>query len=68
MSAKKLTGAFEKTVVALLPLSPEERRRVIEAVHSLIEIGPGQRQNADAGARAPGRKPARRAARPRGRG
>jgi hypothetical protein len=54
MSAKKLTGAFEKTVVALLPLSPEERRRVIEAVHALIEIGPGRRQNADA--KTPGRK------------
>ncbi len=48
MSAKKLTAAFEKTVVALLPLSPEERRRVIEAVHALIEIGPGRRRNADA--------------------
>jgi hypothetical protein len=59
MSAKKLTSAFEKTVVALLPLSPEERRRVIEAVHALIEIGPGRRQNADA---EPGRKTA-----PRGR-
>jgi hypothetical protein len=52
MSAKKLTSAFEKTVVALLPLDPEERRRVLEAVHALIEIGPGRRQNADA---APGR-------------
>ena len=47
MSAKKLTSAFEKTVVALLPLAPEERRRVIEAVHALIEIGPGRRQGAD---------------------
>ena len=47
MSAKKLTSAFEKTVVALLPLDPEERRRVIEAVHALIEIGPGRRQGAD---------------------
>ena len=63
MDAKKLTGAFEKTVVALLPLNPEERRRVIEAVHSLIEIGAGQRQNADAKAPA---KAARKAA-PRGR-
>ena len=66
MSAKKLTAAFEKTVVALLPLSPEERRRVIEAVHALIEIGPGRRQNADA--QTPGREPKRRTARPRGRG
>jgi hypothetical protein len=56
MSAKKLTGAFEKTVLALLPLSPEERRRVIEAVHALIEIGAGK-QHADA--KTPGRKPAR---------
>jgi hypothetical protein len=66
MSAKKLTGAFEKTVVALLPLTPEERRRVIEAVHALIDIGAGQRQNADA--KAPGRKPARKATYRRGRG
>jgi hypothetical protein len=48
MSAKSLTAAFEKTVTALLPLAPEERRRVIEAVHALIEIGPGQRQKQDA--------------------
>ena len=60
MSAKKLTSAFEKTVVALLPLSPEERRRVIEAVHALIEIGAG-RQGADAKA------PVRGLSRPRGR-
>jgi hypothetical protein len=53
-------------VVALLPLSPEERRRVIEAVHALIEIGPGRRQNADA--KAPGREPGRRPSRPRGGG
>jgi hypothetical protein len=66
MSAKKLTAAFEKTVVALLPLTPEERRRVIEAVHALIEIGAGQRQNADS--KAPGGKPARKAARRRRRG
>jgi hypothetical protein len=66
VSAKKLTAAFEKTVVALLPLTPEERRRVIEAVHALIEIGAGRRQNADA--KTPGRKPAREAARRRGRG
>ena len=58
MSAKKLTSAFEKTVVALLPLAPEERRRVIEAVHALLEIGPGERQNSDA--KAPGRKRGRR--------
>ena len=31
MSAKTMTAAFEKTVAALLPLAPEERRRVIEA-------------------------------------
>lgn len=65
MSAKKLTAAFEKTVVALLPLSPEERRRVIEAVHALIEIGAGDRRHADEKA---GPGPERRAARRRGRG
>ena len=64
MSAKRLTAAFEKTVVALLPLAPEERRRVIEAVHALIEIGPGLRRNEDA--EAPDRKAPRRTA-PRGR-
>ena len=48
MSVKKLTAAFEKMVMALLPLAPEERRRVLEAVHALIEIGPGKRQSADA--------------------
>ena len=47
MSAKKLTSAFEKTVAALLPLDPEERRRVIEAVHALIEIGAGKKQRGD---------------------
>ena len=58
MSGKKLTSAFEKTVLALLPLSPEERRRVIEAVHALIEVGPGKRQRRDA--KAPGRERGRR--------
>ena len=66
LTAKKLTAAFEKTVVALLPLDPEERRRVIEAVHALIEIGAGRRQNADG--KTSGREPARKAARRRGRG
>jgi hypothetical protein len=59
MSAKKLTSAFEKTVVALLPLNPEERRRVIEAVHALIEIGagtaPGGSRGGPAGTRGRGR-------------
>lgn len=58
MSAKTMTAAFEKTVAALLPLAPEERRRVIEAVHALIEIGPGQRQKQDL--KAPARKRGRR--------
>jgi hypothetical protein len=58
MSAKKLTSAFEKTVVALLPLDPEERRRVIEAVHALIEVGagkPDRRPQGKSSRRAPGR-------------
>ncbi|MFI5351266.1 MAG: hypothetical protein ACHQ2Z_17105 [Elusimicrobiota bacterium] len=58
MSAKKMTSAFEDTVLALLPLSPEERRRVIEAVHALIDVGPGKRQRRDK--KAPGRKRGRR--------
>ena len=63
MSANKLTSAFEKTVLALLPLGPEERRRVIEAVHALIEIGPGRRQGADG--KKPRAAPRRAAARAR---
>ena len=45
-SAKRLTAAFRKTVAALLPLTAEERRRVIAAVHALIEIGTGASRQA----------------------
>jgi hypothetical protein len=47
VSAKKLTAALEKTIAALLPLDPEERRRVLEAAHALIEIGAGRKQRRD---------------------
>ena len=61
MSAKSLTAAFEKTVVALLPLAPEDRRRVIEAVHALIEIGEGTGQRRDeARGRGPAPRPRKR--------
>ena len=62
MSAKNLTSALEKTVAALLPLAPEERRRVLEAVHALIEIGSGQARGEGGG-----KPPSGAAARPRGR-
>jgi hypothetical protein len=63
MPAKKLTSALEKTLSALLPLNPEERRRVIEAAHALIEIGAGTKQGGDARRGGPDGKTS-----PRGRG
>lgn len=52
MIQKKILAALEKVVSALAPLDPESRRRVIEATHTLLEIGAG-RQNMD------GRKPSK---------
>jgi len=46
MIEKKTLAALEKVIIALAPLDPEARRRVIEATHSLVEIGIG-RQGAD---------------------
>ena len=46
MIHKKTLAALEKVIVALAPLDPESRRQVIEATHTLIEIGAG-RQNMD---------------------
>ncbi|MBI3551444.1 MAG: hypothetical protein HY077_02900 [Elusimicrobia bacterium] len=34
--------ALEAVYAALLPLKPEGRRKVIEAIHTLIEISPGE--------------------------
>lgn len=46
MIRKKTLAALEKVVSALAPLDPEQRRRVIEATHALVEIGAG-RQDGD---------------------
>ncbi len=46
MIQKKTLAALEKVVSALAPLDPEQRRRVIEATHTLVEIGAG-RQDGD---------------------
>jgi hypothetical protein len=65
MPEDKLTAALAKTVAALAPLSPEERRRVVEALHALLEIGAGRRGEEPGGISAPARRPApRRSARP----
>jgi hypothetical protein len=42
MIPKKILAALEKVVTALAPLDPEARRQVIEATHTLIEIGSGR--------------------------
>ena len=46
MIQKKTLAALEKVIVALAPLDPESRRQVIEATHTLVEIGAG-RQGGD---------------------
>ncbi len=43
----KTLKALEKVIMALGPLDPEARRQVIQATHTLIEIGPGRRQGMD---------------------
>lgn len=53
---KGLVKAFAAVVVALAPLDPEGRRRVIEATHAMLPIGSGT-QGGDA---KKGRKPRRR--------
>lgn len=40
-------SALAKVHAALRPLDPERRRRVIEAVHALLEISAGAKQNHD---------------------
>lgn len=46
MIQKKTLAALEKVVAALSRLDPERRRQVIEATHTLLEIGAG-RQDGD---------------------
>ncbi len=46
MIQKKTLAALEKVIMALAPLDPEARRQVIEATHTLVEIGRG-RQGGD---------------------
>ena len=48
MTRKTTLAALEKVVTALAPLDAESRRRVIEATHALMRIGPGRLQNRDA--------------------
>jgi len=55
---KKTLAALEKVISALTALDPESRRQVIEATHTLIEIGGGRRQGADG--KPAKRKPAKR--------
>ncbi|MDX6768295.1 MAG: hypothetical protein SF051_02085 [Elusimicrobiota bacterium] len=55
--SRELVRAFSAVVAALAPLDPESRRRVIEAVHSMLPIGAGRGQGGDrAGARAPAKR------------
>jgi hypothetical protein len=46
MPVDKPTQALVKTVAALSPLNPEQRRRVVEALHALLEIGSGRQDEA----------------------
>jgi hypothetical protein len=57
MIQKKTLAALEKVISALAPLDPETRRQVIEATHTLVEIGAG-RQGGDE--MPPQKKPAKR--------
>lgn len=61
MIHKKTLAALEKVITALAPLDPEARRQVVEAAHTLIEIGAGRRQGQDE--RKPSKKPAKAARR-----
>ena len=36
--------ALRRVYAALLPLSPERRRRVVEAVHGLLAVSAGERR------------------------
>ena len=56
MIPKKILAALDKVVTALAPLDPEGRRRVIEATHTLLEVGFG-RQGGDEDR--PGKAPAK---------
>lgn len=47
MDSKKLVSAFATVVAALAPLDPESRRRVLEATHAMLPVGPGERQGRD---------------------
>jgi hypothetical protein len=47
MADKKTMRALEKVVAALTPLNPESRRRVLEAVHALVEISAGRQDGGD---------------------
>lgn len=47
MDQKKLVSAFSSVVAALAPLDPESRRRVLEATHAMLDIGPGEKQGRD---------------------
>lgn len=44
MIPKKILAALDKVVTALAPLDPEARRQVIEATHTLLEIGKGKKR------------------------
>ena len=44
MIPKKILAALDKVVTALAPLDPEGRRQVIEAAHTLLEIGKGKKR------------------------
>jgi hypothetical protein len=52
---RKVLAALETVVYALAPLDPESRRRVVEALHTLLPVGLG-RQGADKPARGARRK------------
>jgi hypothetical protein len=49
--------ALQAVLVAMAPLSPEGRRRVVEAVHALLEVSAGKKPSH--GMRGPGPRKAK---------
>jgi len=49
MAKNKTFAALEAVLAALAPLDPEERRKVIEAVHALVDVSPGRQDGGDGG-------------------
>lgn len=63
MAVNKTLAALEKVVGALANIDPEQRRQVIEAVHSLLPVGMGYMDGGCPGPDAPSQPAADRALR-----